>query len=1388
MRRVRSQFLQSVFRLSLAVRGRGVSDGTAVAPSVRGSGASVGRRIGLFAACVGSLLLVGAPAAQAAKYVDRVIGNTTVGATGGLFSQPQEVAVNRTGAGGVTAGTFYVVEGNNRRVQRFAPSGAFQRAWGADVDLPAGGTNLEVCTVASNCKVGVVSAGNGTPAGNGTFAGPLGVAVDSDTGNVFVASRDARRIDVYDANGGFLRAFGFDVVASGPGNTGTGYEICVQADGDVCKTGVAGTGTGQVGDNNIVGMFDLVVTPPDGNAAAGKVYLANTDNQRVEVYNLDGTSPSNLGSSATFELQYPRDLAIGNGILYASNATDQNQVERYDLNTEGFLAPIDVSALAVDVDSTQETRGLDIDPGSGNLFVARASATAGIVEIANPATTPAFADRHLSTVVPAGVAAGPASGEVMAFLNHRVLIYNDGPTPANVTIEGTTAIEATGATLHATIDSSGSLPTVHQLQISRNGVDWTTVAGGTVAAGASQAVSATVGDLLPNTLYRIRVLANRTLGNPDVTSAESTFLTDAVKPEIVSSGADSVEQTSARLTGYVNPHSTPTTYRFEWGTESGSYPNRVPVPNGALGSGPSPTLAANSISGLQPATTYYFRLIATSSTEGTTTGPERTLTTRAAPRTPRVPELVSPPEKTPGGYVGFYTTSALVFQVAADGQSVSYPIAYGAPDSTAAGAPRYKSTRGSGGWASSQITPPMTVISHPGGSEEWAARYQFMSPDLSCGVLSSPQPLTPDAPAVVRDYNGANLFTRDQDGGYRVLTPQAPSNITDPAVNMATSVNGGYNLVGSSPSCDHVVFETPFRFAGLNSSGVYESDGGVLSDVGVRPDGTVPATVDVGSGTDSSSGTQWRAVSEDASRVYFTATSNDGNDSGNPALYLREDGVTVKVSASKTATSNVGAYYQMASLDGSKVAFLANYGLTAISSAGPAASNCRSDSLSQACALYVYDVASGDLADISADSNPANTNGPTVGGVVAASDDLSRIYFTAKGQMVAGKGRTYTQNVADGTSSLYLWDDGATRFVATVRSSDLLNNITFSGFEPGTLARNGEPRWTSQATPDGRSLVFESRGNVVGYDSGGAVEAYLYSADSGETVCVSCRPDGNPSVGYPGPLEGHRSVLNRGLFNFFSRPRNLTVDGKRVFFSSPDTLATGGVDENANIYEWDQGVVRLLTTGKAGLVGVGMTDGIRGPVLYGVSESGDDVFIKTPQALDSGDRDEVVDLYDFRIGGGFPAPVPPVTCPVLEDGCQGGGAGSVATDPKTSSAESSGGGNVSSGERGTLAVSALSAKARRKAARSGRLSLAVRTSSIGRLTLSVRAKLGERGSEVGRASKRVTKAGTVKVSVRLAPAVAKRLRSGKALRVTAEVRQAGARTRTTSILLPGVKS
>jgi NHL repeat-containing protein len=206
------------------------------------------------------------------------------------------------------------------------------------------GTGFEICTIATECKAGVASGENGA------LDRPQSVAVDGDTGNLYVSDRDNRRVSVYDGQGNFIASFGWDVVESGPGNTGTEYEICKQAEGDVCGSGSAGAGVGQIGSGTDNGAFGIAVSQPDANASAGTVFLADSGNSRVNTYDLDGANPTSFGSPAQFAETQPRKIDIDSrGIVYASDSNNSGEIDRYDsLDANGggvgFLESIPASA------------------------------------------------------------------------------------------------------------------------------------------------------------------------------------------------------------------------------------------------------------------------------------------------------------------------------------------------------------------------------------------------------------------------------------------------------------------------------------------------------------------------------------------------------------------------------------------------------------------------------------------------------------------------------------------------------------------------------------------------------------------------------------------------------------------------------------------------------------------------------------------------------------------------------------------------------------------------------------------------------------------------------------------------------------------------------------
>jgi hypothetical protein len=109
----------------------------------------------------------------------------------------------------------------------------------------------------------------------------------------------------------------------------------------------------------------------------------------------------------------------------------------------------------------------------------------------------------------------------------------------------------------------------------------------------------------------------------------------------------------------------------------------------------------------------------------------------------------------------------------------------------------------------------------------------------------------------------------------------------------------------------------------------------------------------------------------------------------------------------------------------------------------------------------------------------------------------------------------------------------------------------------------------------------------------------------------------------------------------------MSDDGSRIFFTSADVLTPGAVAGGANLYEWENGTTYLLTvmhpTGESGL----------GEFLDS-SASGNDVYLGTRDQLAPEDFDQVSDVYDLRVDGGFPPlPIPPTPCVPAADQCQG---------------------------------------------------------------------------------------------------------------------------------------
>jgi DNA-binding beta-propeller fold protein YncE len=219
-------------------------------------------------------------------------------------------------------GKIYTTDGD--RVQRFNADGGFELMWGRDVVAPGtpgdvGPINFEICPTHPDdvCQ-------GADPGGlAGDLSIPDGISVSGE--GVFVADQTNNRIAVYNHSGAFQRSWGKDVVASGTGETpGDGLEFCVPVF-STCKAGEPGTLGGELDG------------PRDVEAGAGGVYVADSDNDRIQRYD----------STGGFQRAWGRDVLSGAPTDVTETCVDAAMCKKALEGTEGgeFSIP---SGLASD--------------------------------------------------------------------------------------------------------------------------------------------------------------------------------------------------------------------------------------------------------------------------------------------------------------------------------------------------------------------------------------------------------------------------------------------------------------------------------------------------------------------------------------------------------------------------------------------------------------------------------------------------------------------------------------------------------------------------------------------------------------------------------------------------------------------------------------------------------------------------------------------------------------------------------------------------------------------------------------------------------------------------------------------------------------------------------
>ncbi len=698
-----------------------------------------------------------------------------------------------------------------------------------------------------------------------------------------------------------------------------------------------------------------------------------------------------------------------------------------------------------------------------------------------------------------------------------------------------------------------------------------------------------------------------------------------------------VGASEVKLGARVNPGGIQTTYHFEYGP-TGAYGSSTPFPEGSVGEGVESHAVWASASGLAAGTTYHYRVVATNEL-GTVYGPDQTFTTLTAEQAAcpneqvrdgfagRLPdcrayELVTPPVESSSQ---FDAASQLAYAstAAAGGDALTLYAQEPRPGAPTGGV-EYVATRGAGGWIQEDIMP---LESYDGvGCSEYQQVYVY-SDQLTKDVMQAGGGSRASASANVNEDpescnpEGRQVVSGEPVGYENLLVRDNATatyqlvNVTPPGVTPADA-----HFQAASADLSHVIFTETSPLAEGARYGVenlYEWDEGEVRLVSVLPDGTaVPGSLAAKAGTPEQEG----VVSSDGSQVLFTYSG---------ALYDRIDGQrTVEVDEQQGGSGpSGGGSFKAATPDGSKVFFLDESKLTAGSTAAAGepdlyecalpegASKCESADLTVA--------AAGEHADVQR--------------VTPLGDhDSSYVYFVAEGVLASntseftnGEGKTVVAGAEAGKQNLYLWNGEKTTFIAT----GVLDN-----------GRSG----SEQTSPDGKWLAFESAG-----------ELFLYSVATGQLACASCNPIGGGGgvALFPGS--------SGGSFEAF-RSRHVLTDAGQVFFASAAALVPSDTNGLFDVYEYEDGHVYLISSGTSSFESN----------LEDVSESGDDVFFRSDQALVPQDTQEgQIVIYDARVDGGFAEPSSPPPC-TTADACRAPVAPLPSVFGAPASATFSGAGNL----------------------------------------------------------------------------------------------------------------
>jgi hypothetical protein len=479
---------------------------------------------------------------------------------------------------------------------------------------------------------------------------PIGVAVDQETGDVYVAGLGTGNVEKFSGSGVPEPSFvspelsgPWGVAVDNSGGASKGDVYVAESGGaavdklDSSGKPVAGftrivEGSFPPGDPGSEGFHPVGVAVDPSN---GDVVVEDEAHGEVDIF----------GSSGAFISQFPGGtygVAVGSGSDIFTSGGEGAQ--------EWSLADGYSTATTIDPNGTL---AVGVDLLSGDIF---SDDTSYIAEYqASGAPLLQFGSGVLGES--AGVAVYEATNTVYAtdISSGQVYVFGAPPTPAPPALDNqsVSGLTQTSAILNASINPHTEATTYH-FEYGPTAAYGTSVPVPEAEVGSESSdvvVGQRLSGLEPGTTYHYHVVATSALGT--VLGPDQTFTTASPLPPLVSTGSPStVSQNEATLSGTIDAQGVQTDYEFDIGADT-NYGTRI---FGDAGTSDGPQTFTLTLQDLAAGVTYHYRLVA-SNAYATAYGADQTFTTPAFPSSiltapvtaPLVPTpLIGPATATPG--------------------------------------------------------------------------------------------------------------------------------------------------------------------------------------------------------------------------------------------------------------------------------------------------------------------------------------------------------------------------------------------------------------------------------------------------------------------------------------------------------------------------------------------------------------------------------------------------------------------------------------------------------------------------------------------------------------------------------------------------------------------